>query len=237
MSAVHPSVVSETGVIIGEDVTIGAGCKIGAYSIINGPTVIGENNVFSPHSIVGGDPQDWKFKEGGKLTIGNNNIFREFSSIHRGHLTKEGTIIGNDNTFFTNAHVGHDCKIGNNNVIANNVLLAGHCEMGDYVNMSGNAGAHQFCRIGSHTMISGLSGLRQDVLPYSIVQGDPAVMLGINSIGLKRKGWSDEELVHLKEAFRLYRNSLSGDNKYLDILLEFKNQSQRGIISFKRKNS
>jgi len=237
MSDVHPSVICEDGVIIGNNVTIGAGCKIGAYSIITGETIIGENNIFYPHTIIGGDPQDYKFKGGGKLTIGNNNTFREFSTVHRGHLTDLGTVINDDNNFFTAAHVGHDCKIGNHNFLANNVLLAGHVELGSFINFSGNAGSHQFCRIGDHAMISGLSGIRQDVPPYALVQGDPAVILGINSIGLKRRGWSEEEVVKLKDAYRLFRNQLSGENEYLDILNAFKEESDRGMISFKRNKT
>ena len=237
MNDVHSSVICEEGVIIGDNVTIGAGCKVGAYSIIRGNTVIGENNTFYPHTIVGADPQDHKFKGGGNLTIGNNNTFREFSTIHRGHLTEIGTVIKDNNYFLTGAHVGHDCKIGNHNFLANNVLLAGHVELGDHINFSGNGGSHQFCRIGDYAMISGLSGIRQDVPPYALVQGDPASIFGINAIGLQREGWTSEEVLGVKEAYRLFRNQLSGDNKYLDILNKFKEESDRGVISFKRKKS
>jgi UDP-N-acetylglucosamine acyltransferase len=235
MQAVHPSVKIEDGAIIGENVTIGEKCKIGAYSIITGDTHIGSNNVFYPHTIIGGDPQDLKFKGGGKLTIGNGNTFREFSTVHRGHLTDEGTVIKDNNHFLTNAHVGHDCKVGNYNFIANNVLMAGHVELGNYINVSGNAGFHQFCKVGDHVMISGLSGVRQDVLPYALVQGDPAKILGINSIGLKRRGMAEDDISKIKEAFRMFRNKLSGINEYSDILLDFKMKSNRGIISFKSK--
>lgn len=240
MGVVHPSVKIGPGVIIGDRVTIEEGCEIGAYSILEGETYIGAYNKISPHVVLGADPQDLKYKgQGGKLTIGRGNIFREFFSAHIGHLTPEGTIIGNENYFLANSHVGHDCQLGDQNFIANQVLLAGHVIMGHQNNLSGNAGVHQFCKIGSHTMISGLSGIRADVPSYAMVQGDPAKIIGINKVGLMRKGWSKEDLFMLKEAYRCFRNKLSPktNNPYFDQLLEFQKNSDRGLIKFNRIKS
>lgn len=235
MQNIHPTVEIGVGVQIEGNVTIGEGCKIGAYSIITGDTIIGKNNVFSPHTIIGGDPQDHKFKGGGKLTVGNDNIFREFTTLHRGHLTETGTIIKDNNHFFTSTHVGHDCIVGNNNTFVNQTGLAGHVTLGNNNNVSGNVCVHQFCNIGDHCMISALSGIRQDIPSYAMVLGDPAKIIGINQIGLKRAGWNSDEINLLKEGYRLFRANLSGDNKYLCILNEFKKQSQRGLISFSRR--
>ncbi|MBF0198022.1 MAG: acyl-ACP--UDP-N-acetylglucosamine O-acyltransferase [Planctomycetes bacterium] len=238
MAEIHPSVVLGPGVIVEDDVCIGEGCKIGAYTIIKGPTKIGVNNTFSSHVVIGDDPQDLKYNGGGKLSIGSGNTFREFTTIHRGHLTEAGTVIGDNNQILVGAHVGHDCTIGDGNFLANQILLAGHVVMGDFVNMSGNAGSHQFCRIGSYAMISGLSGIRQDVPPYAMVQGDPARICGINTIGLKRQGWDKEMLFKLREAFRLFRQKDfdgSIDNEYLQELKLFKEKSDRGLIKFARR--
>lgn len=237
MGYIHPTVKVGVGALIASTVTIEAGCHIGPYSILEGDTHIGPDNKFYAHTIIGGEPQDHKFKGGGRLTIGRGNTFREFVTVHVGHLTEGGTVIGDENMFLTDAHVGHDCKIGDHNFLANQVLLAGHVEMGNHINMSGNAGAHQFCHIGSHAMISGLTGIRQDVPPYSMIQGDPARWIGINKIGLQRKGWSSEQLFQLREAFRCYRNGLELEgNPYYQELLDFKAQSERGVMRLRSKS-
>ncbi len=239
MSRFHPSVVKGPGVIISDDVKIDKDCVLGAYSIFTGPCVIGSGNRFSAHTVIGGDPQDRKFKEGGSLTIGNGNVFREFCTIHRGHLTETGTVIGDNNMFLVSSHVGHDCKIGHRNFIANLVLLAGHCEVGDDTNLSGYVGAHQFCRIGSGVMVSGSSAIRQDILPYAMVQGDPARHIGINTVGLKRLGWENDAIFSLKEAFRLFRagEQTCHENLFLAELLAYKKASQRGIAAFASKRN
>lgn len=237
MGVIHPSVKIGPGVIIGDRVTIEEGCEIGPYSIIEGETHIGAYNKISSHVVIGAEPQDLKYQnEGGKLTIGRGNTFREFFTVHIGHLTPEGTVIGNENYFLTGSHVGHDCQIGDKNFIANQVLLAGHVIMGDHNNISGNTCVHQFCKIGHHTMVSGLSGIRADIPPYVLVQGDPAKVIGINKVGLSRKGWSKEELFALREAFRCFRNKIEPKEKnpYFEELLEFKQNSDRGLTKFNK---
>lgn len=234
MSFVHPTVELGPGVVIGDGVVIERDCVIGPYVVIEGDTHIGPDNRFDSFTVIGAEPQDHKFEGGGKLTIGQGNRFREYSNVHRGHLTEEGTVIGDHNTFFTGVHIGHDCKLRDHNLIANLTMFAGHCEVGSHTNISGHAGFHQFCKVGDHVMISGMSAVRQDIPPYCMVQGDPARAVGINRIGLERKGWSREQILQLKEAFRLLRNSKEPDlsNPYCKELLEFKEKSERGIIKF-----
>ena len=225
MGYVHPSVKIGQGVIIGPEVTIEEGCEIGPYSIISGFTHIGPDNRMSSHVIMGGEPQDHKFKGGGQLSVGRGNTFREFCTVHVGHLSEEGTVIGQDNMFLTGAHVAHDCVIGDRNFVANNVLLAGHTIVDHEVNISGHVGTHQFCRIGSYAMLSGMSAIRQDVLPYAITQGDPARIIGINKVGLARKGFSSEQIFLIREAYRAFRNGLDLEgNSYYTELKAFKDE-------------
>lgn len=240
MGDIHPSVKLGPGVIIGDDVKIGANCTIGAYSIFSGPTEIGENNEFWPHTIIGADPQDKKWKGGGTLKIGNGNRFREQVSVHRGHLSDHGTMIGDNNYFFTGVHVGHDCVIGNDSIFVNNVLLAGHCEVGDGANIAGGVAFHQFVKIGGKTMISGLAAVHQDVYPYSLVEGTPARHIGVNLIGLKRMGYDADKRHQIKTAFRLIRKGLKEapePNPYFDELMAFKKASSRGVCAFARRKS
>ena len=235
MTTIHPSVVLGPGVLIGDEVTIESGCHIGAYSVIEGPTHIGPDNRFFSHTIIGGDPQDHKYQGGGRLVIGRGNTFREFVSVHRGHLSDHGTVVGDNNMFLTGAHIGHDCCIGQNNFLANQVLLAGHVEIANYANISGGVAVHQFCRIGSYVMISGLSGIRQDVLPYAMVQGDPAQIFGINKIGLQRKGFSTEQIFQIQDAYRCIRQKVQGlESSFSEELQKFIQKSDRGVIKFKK---
>ena len=236
MGFVHPSVQIGVGALIGPDVTIEEGCSIGPYSIIEGDTHIGPDNKIFSHVILGGEPQDHKFKGGGKLTIGRGNVFREFVTIHVGHLTERGTVIGDDNMLLTSVHLGHDCILGDRNFIANNTMMAGHVEIMNDVNISGHVGSHQFCRIGSHAMVSGMSAIRQDVLPYSMVQGDPARMIGLNKVGLRRKGWSPDQILALQDAFRHFRNGESSpSNIYWSEFQAFKGKSDRGLMKIGKK--
>lgn len=222
------------GAVIGSEVTIEAGCEVGPYTVIEGDTHIGPDNRFFSHVIIGTEPQDLKYKGGGRVVIGRGNTFREFTTLHRGHLSEEGTVVGNDNMFLTGVHIGHDCKIGHHNFLANLAMLAGHCEVGDHANISGHSGFHQFCRIGDHVMISGMSACRQDVPPYAMTQGDPAVVVGINRVGLHRAGWSSSKLTELREAYRCFRNGLEGKGELFDQLEAFREGSQRGIMKFGR---
>ena len=197
--------------IIGAGVEIGAGTRIGAHVVIQGPTRIGDNNRIWPFASIGADAQDKKFTgEHAELVIGNDNVFREFTTIHRGTGNGGGvTRIGNDNWFLAYVHIAHDCQVGNHNVFSNNATLAGHVEIGDYVNMSGFAGAAQFCRIGAHAFAAMYSAINGDVPPYCYVAGQFAEPRGVNIEGLKRRGFDSTRIAAIKRAYRaLYMSGL-----------------------------
>ncbi|MET0809360.1 MAG: acyl-ACP--UDP-N-acetylglucosamine O-acyltransferase [Pseudoxanthomonas sp.] len=191
--------------LIGADVEIGEGCVIGPHCSLTGPTRIGRDNHFIGHAAIGGDPQDKKYQgERTELVIGDRNIVREFVTISRGTVTGSGvTRIGNDNWLLAYTHVAHDCLVGNHCVFSNNSTLAGHVEVGDWVITSGFAGVHQFCRIGAHAFLGMGVLISGDVPPYTMVateaQGRPR---GINSEGLKRRGFDAARISAIKRAYR-----------------------------------
>ncbi|MEO5656723.1 MAG: acyl-ACP--UDP-N-acetylglucosamine O-acyltransferase [Nitrospiria bacterium] len=191
--------------VIGEHVRIGAGTTIGAHVVIEGWTEIGEACVFSHFVSAGTPPQDLKF--GGEethLIIGSRNTFREFVTLNRGtHHGGGVTRIGNDNFLMAYVHVAHDCRVGDHVIMANAATLAGHIEIGDHAVLGGLSGVHQFVRIGAYAMIGGCSAVAQDVPPFVSAVGNRAKLYGLNLIGLKRHGFSDERLAALKRAYRL----------------------------------
>ena len=210
-ASVDPNAKLGSGVRVGAftsiaaEVEIGDGTVIGSHCSITGPTRIGRDNHFIGHAAIGGDPQDKKFKgERTELVIGDRNIVREFVTINRGTATGTGiTRIGNDNWLLAYTHVAHDCVIGDHCVFSNNSTLAGHVEIGDWVIMSGFAGVHQFCRIGAHAFLGMGVLVSGDVPPYTMVateaQGRPR---GINSEGLKRRGFDAARISAIKRAYR-----------------------------------
>ncbi len=198
--------------VIGPDVEIGDGTRIGAHCSILGPTRIGRDNHIHGHAAIGGDPQDKKYQgERVELVIGDRNVIREFVTLNRGTGNGGGvTRIGDDNWLLAYTHVAHDCHIGNNCVFSNNTTLAGHVNVGDWVIMSGFSGAHQFCRIGAHAFIGMGALISGDVPPFVMVaQSEQGRPRGINSEGLKRRGFDSERISAIKRAYRaLY---VSGD--------------------------
>lgn len=217
MSDIHASAIVEDGASIGADVKIGAYCCIGPevefgdgvvlhpHVVIGGRTRIGAGTVIYPFASIGLSPQDLKYKgELSRLVIGENNVIREYVTMHPG--TEGGgmlTEIGNDGLFMIGAHVAHDCKLGDNIVMANNATLAGHVAVGNYAIIGGLSAVHQFARIGHHAMIGGMSAVESDVIPYGSVVGDRARLNGLNIIGLKRNKF-DRDTVHaLRTAYRL----------------------------------
>lgn len=190
---------------IGADVEIGDGCVIGPHSSILGPTRLGRDNHILGHAAVGGDPQDKKYKgERTELVIGDGNTIREFVTLNRG--TGEGggvTRIGDDNWLLAYTHVAHDCVVGDHCVFSNNSTLAGHVQVGDWVIMSGFAGVHQFCRIGAHAFLGMGVLISGDVPPYTMVAGESQGRpRGINSEGLKRRGFDADRISAIKRAYR-----------------------------------
>jgi UDP-N-acetylglucosamine acyltransferase len=198
--------------VIGPHVAIGAGSVVGSHVVLTGRTQIGARNRFFQFSSIGEIPQDRKY--GGEpttTTIGNDNVFREFVTIHAGTAQDRGdTAIGDGNLFLAYTHIAHDCVVGNNTVFSNNAQIAGHVVIDDWVVLGAYAGVHQFCRVGAHAMLAAGSIVLQDVPPFTMVQGYPARPHGTNSEGLRRRGFSDAEIRAVRRAYKtLYREGRS----------------------------
>jgi UDP-N-acetylglucosamine acyltransferase len=234
--AIHPTAIIENEVEIGPD------CEIGAYAVIKSFTRLGARNRIFEHAVIGGEPQDVKFKrETSFLEIGDDNIIREFCTFHRANGSGEITRIGSRNFFMVGVHVAHNCVIGDDNVFANEVALAGHITIEDHVFLSNNVGAHQFVRMGRYAMIGGKSKIVQDVLPFFITDGNPPRVRGVNSVGLRRAGFNQDERRALKDAYRiLFRSMLplqnalqtldELDDEHVAHLVNFIRDSKRGFV-------
>jgi UDP-N-acetylglucosamine acyltransferase len=197
--------------VIGPGVEIGPRTIIGPHAVINGPTTLGADNHVFQFASIGDAPQDKKYRgEPTRLVIGERNVFREFCTVNRGTTHDRGvTSIGDDNLFMTCAHVAHDCAVGSHTVFANSAVLGGHVEVGDWVILGGLSAVHQFSKVGAHAFIAGGAMVRQDVPPYVMVQGDPAEPYAVNSEGLKRRGFTEDQIRAIREAYRiLYRSDL-----------------------------
>ena len=206
----HPTVRVAPYAIIGAEVTIGANTTIGSHVVIDGCTSIGENNQIFPGAAIGLDPQDLKYQgANSKVIIGDRNRIREYVTINKATKAAEATVIGNDNLLMAYSHVAHNCIIENEVIIANNVAMAGHVTIESQAVISGILGIHQFVHIGRMAMVGGMSRINRDVPPYLLVEGNPARVRSLNLVGLKRRGFSADEIKQLKQAFRLlYRENL-----------------------------
>ncbi len=253
---VHPTAIISDGakiheeaeigpyVVIGPHVTIGRGTKIGAHSVIDGYTTIGEDCRFSPSVAVGLEPQDLSYKgEPTGVIIGNRTTLREYVTIHRGTGDRT-TIIGDDCFLMNYCHVAHDCKLGNGVIMANSAQMAGHVQVGDYTVMSGFVVFHQHIRVGRMCMIGAMSGARQDLPPFTMVDGRPMMVTGLNVIGLRRRKVGPDVRAAMKSAYRLiYRSGLNITQALEKIeaelpqfdeikeIVEFIRGSKRGIAS------
>jgi len=231
--------------VIGAGVQIGAGSEIGPHTVIKGPTRIGRDNRIFQFASVGEDPQDKKYAgEQTRLEIGDRNVIREFTTIHRGTVQDQGlTAIGDDNLLMAYTHVAHDCHIGNNAIMANASSLGGHVDIQDWAILGGFAIVHQFCRIGAHSFSAMGSVIAKDVPPYVTVGGHPAKPHGINSEGLQRRGFDSEAIQAIKRAYRrLYLAKLSfqealaeietmaADQPELLVFTDFLRDSERSIV-------
>ena len=199
---VHVSIGAFT--IIDAQVEIGDHTTVGSHSVITGYTRIGKDNLIFQSCSIGSAPQDKKYNnEPTKLEIGDRNTIREFCSLHCGTIQEQGiTRIGNDNWIMAYVHIAHDCTLGDHIIIANGTQLSGHVIVGDWAVLGGLTGVHQFVRIGEHSMTGGMTALRSDLPPYVMVNGNPASASGINSTGLKRRGFSQEAIHNLKAAYK-----------------------------------
>jgi UDP-N-acetylglucosamine acyltransferase len=197
--------------IIGDDVEIGPRTTIGPHAVVNGPTRMGADNRIFQFASIGEAPQDKKYKgEPTRLEIGDRNVFRECCTVHRGTTHDQGvTRVGSDGLFMAYTHVAHDCEIGDNVVLANCASMAGHVQIGDWVQLGGLCAIHQFVKIGAHAFVAGGAMVRQDVPPFIMVAGYPAEPQAVNAEGLKRRGFTAEQIRHIRDAYRiLYRSEL-----------------------------
>ena len=218
LSVVHPAANLALDVevgpfcTVGANVILGAGCKLISHVVIDGDTHIGNGNTFFPFCSIGLASQDKKYaNEPTKVVIGDNNVFREGCTVHRGTVQDCGvTRIGSRGLFMAYAHVAHDCVVGDDVILANAATLGGHVQVGNWAILGGLAGVHQFCRIGEHAMVGGASCVLQDVAPYVLGQGNPFSLSTVNSEGLKRRGFSAEAVSTVRNAFKtVFRNNLT----------------------------
>ncbi|GBD98364.1 acyl-[acyl-carrier-protein]--UDP-N-acetylglucosamine O-acyltransferase [bacterium BMS3Abin07] len=253
---VHPTAIVDEKADIHETADIGpfcivkAGVKIGknvklqSNVVIEGKTEIGEGTSIFPFACIGMPPQDIKYKgEETGLKIGGNNLIREYVTIHRASVSGDGVTEVGDNCFImAYSHIAHDCKIGKGVIMANAATLAGHVSVGDYAIIGGIVAVHQFTRIGAYAMVGGMSGIGQDIPPYMIASGARAKLFGLNTVGLKRHGFTDESVSELKKAYRILfreKNTLKNAIKKvqeevpytgeIQHLLDFINEKRRGI--------
>lgn len=253
---IHPTA------IISPEAKLGEGVEVGPYSIIGPDVAIGKQTVIGPHVVIqeqtdigercriaqfcsiGGDPQDLKFRgEKTRVIIGNNNNIREYVTINRATSADIGvTIMGDNNLIMAYCHIAHNCKLGNNIIMANAANLAGHIHIDDFAIIGGLSGVHQFTRIGRHSIIGGASALAKDLPPYLMAAGNHAKLFGLNLVGLKRRGFKEENIKQLKQAYKiLFRSSLLlktavekvraelEDTHEIRTLLDFVEKSERGI--------
>jgi UDP-N-acetylglucosamine acyltransferase len=232
--------------VLESDVEIGDGCEIGAHAVIKSFTRLGARNRVFEHAVLGGEPQDVKFKrERSYLHIGDDNLIREFCTFHRASGEGQATKIGSRNFFMVGIHIAHNCDIGDDNIFANEVALAGHIVVEDHVFLSNNVGAHQFVRFGRYAMVGGKSKIVQDVLPFFTTDGNPPRVRGLNSVGLRRANFSRDSRQAIKAAYQLlFRSSLpldealekvdELDNEHTTHLTSFIRQSKRGFTRASR---
>ena len=252
-SIIHPSAKIDNSVeigpfcIIGEDVEIKKGTKLISHVVLKGPTIIGKDNIVYQFSTIGDDTPDKKYNgEKTKLTIGDNNIFREGVTVHRGTIQDKGiTQIGSNNLFMAYTHVAHDCIVGDNNIFANLTGIAGHVSIGNNVNIGAITTVHQFCKMGDYSFAGMNTSITMDVPAFVKVASDPARVIGLNSIGMTRNDINKESISLMKKAYKLlYRKNLKiekaiheieglykdSNDPHLKIFIKSLEASERGIL-------
>jgi UDP-N-acetylglucosamine acyltransferase len=230
--------------VIGAQVEVGDGCRLQNHVTLEGPSSIGAKNVFYAYASIGQQTQDLKYQgEPTYLRIGDGNTFREFVTVHRGTAREACTRVGNGGNYLAYSHVAHDCVVGDGVIFSNNGTIAGHVEVEDYAVIGGLTAVHQYCRIGRHAITGGCSKIVQDVPPFMIADGNPAIVRGVNQVGLERHGFAEESVRQIREAYRLlYRSKLNVKQAVEEIrktlwgtgeiehLVKFIENSGRGII-------
>jgi UDP-N-acetylglucosamine acyltransferase len=254
--AIHPTAIVEPGAQLGADVEVGAyafigagvvlgdRCRVDHHASITGPAEIGPDNHFFPFVAAGGKSQDLKYAgEPTHLRIGAGNVFREFTTLNRGTAPGAATVVGDRNLLLAYNHVAHDCRVGSDCIFSNNATLGGHVVVEDHVTIGGMTAIHQFCRLGRYAMLGGCSKIVQDVCPYFLADGNPAKIRGLNLVGLRRHGFSNDAIRALKQAYDVLYDYGLNTTQALEkiaqdgaataetaILLEFVKGSERGII-------
>jgi UDP-N-acetylglucosamine acyltransferase len=242
----HPSVSVGPYSIIESGAVIGEGCRIESCVRIFGTTRMGAHNRVCHGATLGSEPQDLGFKPelARPLVIGDHNHFKEGVNISCGIKFEAGTRIGSHNYWMAFSHAGHDCNVGDHNIFANTATLAGHCEVADRTFLSGQVAVHQFCRIGAYAMVAGVTGVAQDVPPFALVDGHRARIVGLNVVGLRRGGFSQEQRTRIKAVYRLvFRSGLRPDEALVraeqeypgpetQAIVQFIQSSRRGVVSF-----
>ncbi len=231
--------------VIGPEVEIGPGTRIESHVVVKGPCVIGRDNHIYQFASIGDDPQDKKYAgEPTELVVGDRNTIREYCTINRGTVQDSGvTRVGNDNWIMAYVHIAHDCVVGDQTIFANNTTLAGHVHVGDWAILGGFTAVHQYCHIGAHTLTSIFTSVTKDIPAYVLAAGRPAVPRGINAEGLKRRGFTTDQIGNIRDAYRaLYRQSLKLEQavrileervetqEEIVVLLESVRESSRGLI-------
>lgn len=253
MSSIHPTAIIEPGAQIGDNVSIGAYCFVGAevelgdgvdlksHAVVARRTRIGPNTHIFPFASVGHQPQDLKFAgESSELVIGANTVIREHATLNPG--TAGGgliTRVGNNCLIMVGAHVAHDCQIGNHAILTNNATLGGHVNVAEHAIIGGMSAVHQFVRIGAHAMVGGMTGVENDVIPYGSVVGNRAYLSGLNIVGLKRRGFSRDDIHRLRNAYRLLFAQEGTQQERMDDVAELFADSAvvMDIIAFMRADS
>ncbi|HEX8560858.1 MAG TPA: acyl-ACP--UDP-N-acetylglucosamine O-acyltransferase [Pyrinomonadaceae bacterium] len=235
--------------VVEEHVQIGEGCEIGAHAVVKRFTTLGARNRVYEHATLGGEPQDVKFRgEPSRLVVGDDNIVREYATLHRASGEDEATVVGSRNFMMVGVHIAHNCVVGDDNTFANGAALAGHVVVEDHVFFSSNVGAHQFVRFGRFAMVGGKTKVVQDVLPFFTTDGNPPRVRGLNTIGLRRGGFAPESRAALKRAYQvLFRARLpletalgalddSGD-EHVRHLARFIRATRRGFTREERETT
>lgn len=248
----HPTVKVGAFTVIGPNVEIGENTVVGTGCNIDGHTTIGRDNVIHPSVMIGAPPQDLKFKgEKTFVKIGNGNHFREFVTIHLAEGEGNSTVIGDNNLLMAYVHIAHNCHVGNNIIMSNCTTLAGHVEVGDRAVMGGFTGIHQFCKVGCMVMIGGMSKIVKDVPPFIKIDGNPARVVGLNAVGLKRNNVSKESIANIRELYKVFFRSemnvsqvlekwpelVKADDQYVTMFRNFVKNAKRGVYKRTRRSS
>jgi UDP-N-acetylglucosamine acyltransferase len=233
LASLEPGVSIGPYAVIEDEVTIGSGTSIGAHAVIKSYTSMGARNRVYEHAVIGGEPQDVKFRnERSSLLIGDDNLIREFCTLHRASGEGEATRVGSRNFFMVGTHIAHNCIVGDDNTFANGAALAGHITVEDHVFLSNNVGVHQFVRMGRYAMVGGKSKIVQDVLPFFITDGNPPRVRGVNTVGLRRAGFSAESRRALREAYRLLFRAGTPLNEALAELVQLRDEHVSHLVNF-----